>query len=153
MERTLLILKPSAVQRGLVGEVLARFERKGLKIVALKMAMLTPEVLKQHYAHLVSKPFYPLIEASMLASPVVLCCIEGVEAVQVVHEMCGSTNGRRAFPGTIRGDFSMSNQENIVHSSDSVETAEAELARFFEPSDYFEYKRPGMEYVYAPDEV
>lgn len=152
MEKTLLIFKPSAVQRGLVGDVLSRFERKGLRIAALKMAQLTPEVLRQHYAHLVQKPFYPLIEESMMASPVVLCCLEGVDAVQVVHEMAGATNGRKAQPGTVRGDYCMSNQENIVHTSDSPETAEAELARFFVPSDYFDYELPVQKYLYAPDE-
>lgn len=152
MEKTLLLFKPSAVQRGLVGDVLSRFERKGLRIAALKMAQLTPEVLRQHYAHLVQKPFYPLIEESMMASPVVLCCLEGVDAVQVVHEMAGATNGRKAQPGTVRGDYCMSNQENIVHTSDSPETAEAELARFFVPSDYFDYELPVQKYLYAPDE-
>lgn len=152
MEKTLLIFKPSAVQRGLVGDVLSRFERKGLRIAALKMAQLTPEVLRQHYAHLVQKPFYPLIEESMMASPVVLCCLEGVDAVQVVHEMAGATNGRKAQPGTVRGDYCMSNQENIIHTSDSPETAEAELARFFVPSDYFDYELPVQKYLYAPDE-
>lgn len=152
MEKTLLIFKPSAVQRGLVGEVLSRFERKGLRIAALKMAQLTPEVLRQHYAHLVQKPFYPLIEESMMASPVVLCCLEGVDAVQVVHEMAGATNGRKAQPGTVRGDYCMSNQENIIHTSDSPEAAMAELARFFVPSDYFDYELPVQKYLYAPDE-
>ncbi|MCQ2165488.1 MAG: nucleoside-diphosphate kinase [Bacteroidales bacterium] len=153
MEKTLLIFKPSAVQRGLVGDVLSRFERKGLRIAALKMAQLTPEVLRQHYAHLVQKPFYPLIEESMMAAPVVLCCLEGVDAVQVVHEMAGATNGRKAQPGTVRGDYCMSNQENIIHTSDSPETAEAELARFFVPSDYFDYELPVQKYLYAPDEL
>lgn len=152
MEKTLLIFKPSAVQRGLVGDVLSRFERKGLRIAALKMAQLTPEVLRQHYAHLVQKPFYPLIEESMMAAPVVLCCLEGVDAVQVVHEMAGATNGRKAQPGTVRGDYCMSNQENIIHTSDSPETAKAELARFFVPSDYFDYELPVQKYLYAPDE-
>ena len=152
MEKTLLIFKPSAVQRGLVGDVLSRFERKGLRIAALKMAQLTPEVLRQHYAHLVQKPFYPLIEESMMAAPVVLCCLEGVDAVQVVHEMAGATNGRKAQPGTVRGDYCMSNQENIIHTSDSPETAKAELARFFVPSDYFVYELPVQKYLYAPDE-
>lgn len=152
MEKTLLIFKPSAVQRGLVGDVLSRFERKGLRIAALKMAQLTPEVLRQHYAHLVQKPFYPLIEESMMASPVVLCCLEGVDAVQVVHEMAGATNGRKAQPGTVRGDYCMSNQENIIHTSDSPEAAMAELARFFVPSDYFDYELPVQKYLYAPDE-
>lgn len=153
MERTLLILKPSAVQRGLVGEVLTRFERRGLKIVALKMAQLTPEICREHYAHLVAKPFYPFIEASMTASPVVLCCLEGIEAVEVVRQMAGATNGRKAIPGTVRGDYCVSGQENIVHTSDSVDNAAVELARFFKEEDYFSYESPLMPYLYAPDEV
>lgn len=153
MEKTLLIIKPCAVQRGLAGEVLSRFEKKGLKIVALKMAQLTPEVLRAHYSHLAKKPFYPLIEQSMMASPVILCCLEGIDAVHVVHNMAGATNGREAQPGTVRGDYCMSHQENIIHTSDSPETAEKELARFFSPEDYFSYDLPTLGCIYAPDEV
>lgn len=153
MERTLLIVKPCAVQRGLIGEVITRLERRGLKLVAMKMAQLGPEVLREHYAHLASKPFYPIIEASMMASPVILTCWEGIDAVEVVREMAGATNGRKAAPGTLRGDFCVSHQENIVHTSDSLETAEAELKRFFKPEDFFSCPSPLLQFTYADDEL
>lgn len=153
MERTLVIIKPCSLQRGLVGDILSRFEKKGLRIVALKMYRFTREKCLEHYAHLASKPFYPIIEASMMAAPVVLVCLEGIDAVGVVREMTGSTNGRKAAPGTLRGDFCMSHQENVVHASDSLETAETELKRFFDEGDYFEYGTPLFPYLYAADEL
>lgn len=153
MERTLLIIKPCAVQRGLVGKVITRLEEKGLKLVAMKMAQLGPEVLKEHYSHLASKPFYPIIEESMMAAPVILTCWEGIDAVEVVREMAGTTNGRKAMPGTLRGDFCVSHQENIVHTSDSLETAEKELKRFFKDEDYFDYPSPMLSFIYAKDEL
>lgn len=153
MERTLIIIKPCSVQRGLVGEIISRLEKKGLRIVALKMYRFTKEKCAEHYAHLVNKPFYPIIEASMTAAPSVLMCLEGIDAVEVVREMTGATNGRKALPGTLRGDFCMSHQENIVHASDSHESAAAELARFFCESDYFDYETPLMPYLYASDEL
>ena len=153
MERTLVIIKPCALQRGLVGEIISRFERKGLKLVALKMYSFTKEKCAEHYSHLTGKPFYPIIEKSMTATPVILCCWEGLDAVSVVREMTGATNGRRALPGTIRGDMCLSHQENIVHASDSIETAAVELARFFEEKDYFDYPSPLFDYLYASDEL
>lgn len=153
MERTLVILKPCTVQRGLIGEVLSRFEKRGLKLVAMKMVQLTPDVLRKHYAHLAQKPFYPIIEKSMMAAPVVLCCWEGIDAVSVVRAMAGSTNGRVAAPGTLRGDYCMSHQENIVHASDTIENAQAELERFFVPQDYCDYPSPMLDYLYAQDEL
>lgn len=153
LERTLVIIKPCAVQRGLVGEIITRFERKGLRIAALKMYSFTKEKCAEHYAHLVHKPFYPIIEKSMMASPVVLLCLEGIDAVDVVRSMAGSTNGRNAAPGTLRGDYCMSHQENIVHASDSKETAAAELERLFAEGDFFEYDTPLMPFLYAEDEL
>lgn len=153
MEKTLVIIKPCALQRGLAGEVISRFEKKGLKLVALKMYRFTKEKCAEHYSHLVNKPFYPIIESSMMAAPVILCCLEGIDAVEVVREMTGSTNGRKALPGTVRGDLCMSHQENIIHASDSRESAAAELERFFRPEDYFEYDSPLFNYLYASDEV
>ena len=148
-----MILKPCAVQRGLIGEIITRIERKGLQIVAMKMARLDDDVLRRHYAHLVDKPFFPSILASMEAAPVVLMCVEGKEAVEIMHIMAGSTNGRRAAFGTIRGDYAMSNQENIIHTSDTVENAKAELDRFFVESDYCSYDPVTLPYVYAGDEL
>ena len=152
MERTLLILKPGAVQRGLVGEIISRFEKRGLKLVAMKMKRLDNAILEKHYAHLKDRPFFPWLCESMTAAPVVLCCIEGVEAVRVVREMAGATNARNAVPGTIRGDYAVSSQENVVHTSDSVENAAIELDRFFSPEDYCDYPSPLNAYVYARDE-
>lgn len=153
MERTFVIIKPCSLQRGLVGEILTRFERKGLKIVALKMYRFTKEKCAEHYAHLTAKPFYPIIESSMMAAPVILCCLEGIDAVEVVRGMTGATNGRKAPAGTLRGDFCMSHQENVVHASDSLESAAVELGRFFTPEDYFEYDTPLMPFLYAADEL
>lgn len=153
MERTLVIIKPCALQRGLAGEVISRFEKKGLKLVALKMYRFTKEKCAEHYSHLTSKPFYPIIEKSMMAAPVILCCLEGIDAVEVVREMTGATNGRKALPGTVRGDLCMSHQENIIHASDSMESATVELDRFFTKDDYFDYNSPLFDYLYASDEL
>ena len=153
MERTLVIIKPCALLRGLAGEVISRFEKKGLKLVALKMYRFTKEKCAEHYSHLTGKPFYPIIEKSMMAAPVILCCLEGIDAVEVVREMTGATNGRKAVPGTVRGDLCMSHQENIIHASDSMESATVELDRFFTKDDYFEYDSPLFDYLYASDEL
>jgi len=117
MQQTLVIFKPSSIERRLVGRVLARFEAKGLIIAGMKMMQLSPEILREHYAHLVDRPFFPILLESMTATPVIVLCLKGVEAIEVVRSMTGATNGRQAAPGTIRGDFAMSNQENIIHAS------------------------------------
>lgn len=152
MERTLVIIKPGALQRGLVGEIISRFEKKGLKLVAMKMYSMTKEKCAEHYAHLLERPFYPEVEASMMRGPVVLCCWEGFEAVEVVRSMTGVTNCRKAAPGTIRGDFGMSGQENIIHTSDSVENAAIELDRFFSKEDYFDHNNQNLDFLYASHE-
>ena len=153
MERTLVILKPCTIQRGLIGEIISRFEKKGLRLVGAKMIWLTDEILKEHYAHLLDKPFFGRIKDAMEVCPVIVCCWEGVDAVQVVRTISGPTNGRIAQPGTIRGDYSMSIQENMVHASDYIETAKIELNRFFDPSEIFDYKRLCFSSLYAIDEV
>jgi nucleoside-diphosphate kinase len=153
MERTLVIIKPSAVHRQLIGEVISRFERKGLRLAAIKMIQLSDEILREHYAHLADKPFYGRIKASMQTTPVVVCCWEGLDCVRVVRVMSGVTNGRVADAGTIRGDFSMSVQENIVHSSDSPENAVIELNRFFSEDEFFDYRRPIDSAMYSSDEL
>ncbi|MGL5731772.1 MAG: nucleoside-diphosphate kinase, partial [Bacteroidales bacterium] len=140
MEQTLLLIKPSAIQRGLIGEVITRIEKKGLKLTGMKMMNLDDAIINEHYSHLVQKPFFPIIKSSMQATPVIACCIEGIEAVQVVRALTGSTNGRNALPGTIRGDFSVSVLENIVHTSDSIENAKIEVKRFFCDNEIFSYK-------------
>ena len=153
MERTLVILKPCCLQRGLVGEVISRFEKRGLKLVAMKMVQLDEEILKVHYAHLLDKPFFPWLRDGMMAAPVILSCWEGYNAVQAVRDMAGATRASKAVPGTIRGDYSLSAQENIVHTSDSLENAETELKRFFVDSDYCDYQSPLDPFKYAPDEI
>ena len=152
METTLVLLKPSCVQRQLIGEIVNRFERRGLRIAGMKMMQLDEKILREHYAHLAEKPFFPILSASMQASPVVALALEGIDAVQVVRTMAGATNGRAAAPGTIRGDYSLSNQQNIVHASDSVENAAIELARFFRPEEIFDYTSAVKPYLYAVDE-
>ena len=117
------------------------------------MIQLNDALLDEHYAHLVDRPFFPRIKASMMSTPVVVMCVKGKDAVQVVRNMTGVTNGRNANPGTIRGDYSMSGQENIVHASDSVENGKIELARFFKLEEIFDYTPTGLNYLYASDEI
>ncbi|WLD13535.1 nucleoside-diphosphate kinase [Planctellipticum variicoloris] len=151
-ERTLVLLKPDAVARRLCGEILARFERKGLKIAGMKMLQVTPELSKQHYAEHVSKPFYPLLESFITSGPVVALALEGPEAVTVVRGMMGSTNGRQSAPGTIRGDLGLSRQMNLVHGSDSAEAAAKELAIYFGPGELLTYASPLEDLTSAADE-
>ena len=153
MEKTLVILKPCTIQRGLIGEITSRFEKKGLRVAGMKMIWLTDEILNEHYAHLKDKPFFPRIKQAMSVCPVIVMCLEGVEAIRVVRALAGVTNGRNAAPGTIRGDYSMSMQENIVHASDSPETAEAELRRFFKDEEIFSYDFRNHLSVYSNDEA
>ena len=152
-EKTLVLLKPCTVQRGLIGEIISMFEKKGLHLCGMKMMQLTDEILNEHYSHLVKKPFFPLLKASMMKTPVVAMCLEGVDAIAVVRYITGYTNGRKADPGTIRGDYCMSNQQNIVHASDSPEAAAQELARFFKPEEIYDLGDLNMDRLYAVDEV
>jgi nucleoside-diphosphate kinase len=152
VERTLILIKPDAIARGLAGTVLGRFEQKGLKIAGMKMIQLTDELLKEHYSHLADKPFFPTIAEFMSRTPVLAMCLEGLEAVDVCRKLCGVTNSRQADPGTIRGDLGMSMQANLVHASDSVETAKTEVARFFKPEELFDYEPALIAYQYASDE-
>lgn len=153
MEKTLVILKPGTIQRGLIGEIMSRFEKKGLRLAGMKMVWLTDEVLSEHYAHLKEKPFFQRVKDGMRTIPVIVCCWEGIDAIEVIRTITGKTNGRLAAPGTIRGDYSMSVQENIVHASDSPETAKAELNRFFKPDEIFDYKLNNLLSLYADDEL
>lgn len=153
LEKTLVLLKPCTVQRALIGEVISRFEKKGLRIAGLKMMQLDDAILREHYAHLVEKPFFPDLCATMSVTPVVAMALEGVDAIEVVRQMAGPTNGRKALPGTIRGDFSNSGQQNIVHASDGPETAAAELKRFFREGEIFEWPYPAMTAIYGGDEI
>jgi nucleoside-diphosphate kinase len=140
MERTLVLLKPDCVQRRLAGRVISRFEEKGLNIVALKLMRVTPELAKRHYAEHVQKGWYPELESFITASPIVAMVVEGPDAIRVVREMVGVTNGLKANPGTIRGDYSTSQQMNLVHASDSTESAVREVGIFFAAEEICEYE-------------
>jgi nucleoside-diphosphate kinase len=152
IERTLVLLKPCTLQRGLVGEVTKRFEQKGLHLCGMKMMQLDDALLSEHYAHLSEKPFFQRVKDAMMTAPVIAMCWEGVDAIAAVRKLAGVTNGRLAEPGTIRGDFCMSFQENIVHASDGQETAEVELKRFFKPEELFTWKQSYFDFLYANDE-
>jgi len=153
MERTLILIKPDALQRGLIGEITSRFEKKGLKLTAMKMMNLKGDVIEEHYSHLVDKPFFPRIKEFMQSSPAIAQCWEGVEVVEAVRIIAGITKSRAADAGTIRGDLGMSFQCNVVHASDSVENAELEVKRFFNEDELFEYKKNSMTDIYAEDEL
>ncbi len=153
METTLVILKPSAILHGYIGQIVQRFQQKGLVITGMKMMQLDDEILREHYAHLVNRPFFPDLMKSMKASPVIVMALWGKDAVEVVRLMTGATNGRKALPGTIRGDFSVSGQENIIHASDSVENAAIELKRFFKSEEIFSYEPTSLKYTYEPAEL
>ncbi|HEX6971026.1 MAG TPA: nucleoside-diphosphate kinase [Limnochordia bacterium] len=131
MEQTLVIIKPEGVARGLVGEILRRFEQKGLRIVKLKVDRITPDVARVHYGHHADKPFFPELIEAITAGPVVIAILEGPHAVRHTRNLIGATNPVEAAPGSIRGDFALANPYNMVHASDSPETAKAEIERFF----------------------
>ncbi|MGN6132858.1 MAG: nucleoside-diphosphate kinase [Aureliella sp.] len=140
LERSLVLLKPDCIERRLMGQIIARFEAKGLNIVAMKMLRVTPELSKRHYAEHVSKPFYPSLEAFITSAPIVALAVEGLDVVRVIREMLGATNGLKAAPGTIRGDFSSSRQMNLVHASDSPESAQRELDLYFRAEDFCDHE-------------
>ena len=147
MERTLIIVKPEGVQRGLIGEVLARFERKGLKVVGLKLIQIPREMAERHYAEHVGKPFYEGLVGHITSSPVVVGVLEGPDAVSVTRTMMGVTNPRAAAPGTIRGDYGLDIGLNIIHGSDGQEAAQREIGIFFTPSELVSYDRVGDRWV------
>jgi len=153
MERSLILFKPDAVQRRLCGALLSRLETKGLKLVGLKMLQVTKELSAKHYAEHVTKPFYPLLEQFITSGPVVAVVVEGPNAVTVVRTMMGPTNGQQAAPGTIRGDYGVSRQMNLMHGSDSVEAAQREIAVYFTPSELMNYETTLAGWVCAADEV
>lgn len=152
LERTLVLLKPDAVARRLCGEILGRFETRGLKIIGLKLMQVTPELSKRHYAEHVTKPFYPQLESFITSGPIVAIALEGPEAISVVRTMMGPTNGRAAAPGTIRGDLGLSRQMNLVHGSDGPEAAAKELAIYFQPGELISSAFPLDGLTLAEDE-
>lgn len=137
MQKTFVIFKPDCMEKHVVGTVLSRFEAAGFDIIGCKMTRLSAELLREHYAHVASKPFYPEIEQFMSSRPVIVMALQGDNIVQKVRDLLGPTDSRKAAKGTIRGDFGTEMMKNVVHASDSDENAKAELARFFKPGELF----------------
>lgn len=151
-ERTLVLIKPDAVKRRLAGRILTRFEERGLSMVGMKLIRVTPELSQKHYEEHVNKAFYPLLEEFITSGPVVAMVLEGPEAVAVVRGMMGLTNGRESAPGTIRGDYGLSRQMNLVHGSDGLEAAAREIELYFKADELLAYDTPLSEFVCADDE-
>jgi nucleoside-diphosphate kinase len=151
-ERTLIIIKPDAIMRGLLGQIMERFERKGLQIVGMKMIELEDVLLEEHYGHLKDKPFFAGIKRFMKSAPVVVVALAGIKAVSAVRLIVGPTKGYEAVAGSIRGDFSLSGQANVVHASDSPENGEIEVSRFFKADELFAYRKPEFDFLYGEDE-
>jgi nucleoside-diphosphate kinase len=148
MERTLIILKPDAVQRGLIGEIITRFEKKGLQIVGAKFTQIPRSLAETHYEAHKSKPFYAGLVGFMTSSPVVIMAVAGKDAITIARKMMGATFGSKAEPGTVRGDYGVSNSYNLIHGSDSAEAAQRELGLFFKPEELIEWKPAGQVWVY-----
>lgn len=153
MEKTVVLVKPDGVQRGLIGEITHRFERKGLKLVGLKMISLDDALLDEWYVHHKDKPFFPGLKSYMKSYPVVAMLWEGNDAASVIRKMIGVTKAREAEPGTVRGDFAMSQQYNLIHASESAEIAEREVKLMFQPNEIFSWKKIDLDQVYLPDEM
>lgn len=153
MEKTLIIIKPCAIRRDLIGEIIHRFEMKGLQLCGIKMIQLNDEILNEHYSHLIGRPYFQRIKDSMMKTPVIVCVWKSIDCVQIAREMAGCTNGREAARGTIRGDYSVSIQENIIHTSDSIENASIEIKRFFKKEEIFDFNQLSASVLYATNEV
>lgn len=152
LQKTVVLVKPDGLQRGLIGQIISRFERKGLKLIGLKMTRLTDEILNHWYAHHKDKPFFKNLKGFMQSFPIVAMAWEGLDAIEAVRLMCGVTKGSQAEPGSIRGDFGLSNQFNIIHASDSKEAAEKELHLVFEREEIFDYEKGEYLYLYSQEE-
>lgn len=153
MERSVVLVKPDGVQRGLIGEVIHRFERKGLKLIGLKMISFNDAILDEWYAHHADKPFFGGLKAYMKSYPVIAMLLEGKDAVVTIRKMVGVTRARDAEPGTIRGDFAMSQQYNLVHASESVEIAKKEQGLIFNKEEIFEWNKQDLQNIYLKDEL
>ena len=153
MERTFVMIKPDAFHRGFVGRIIAKFEQKGLKLVAAKMLMLNDEILEKMYAHLKDKPFFGEIKKFMKSGPVLATVWEGIDAVETVRKLLGKTKAREAEPGTLRGDWAMSVMCNLAHASDSQENAKKEISLFFSEEEILSYERAFDKYLYAKHEA
>jgi nucleoside-diphosphate kinase len=153
MQHTLVLIKPDAIQRGLVGNIVSRFELKGLKLCAMKMQNISEKTWEEHYSHIADKPFFPPMKDFMTSTPIICMVWQGKEAIDVVRMLAGATNSRQADVGTIRGDLSMSIQYNVVHASDSPEAAEDEISRFFEDGEVLDYDKTEFDHhLYTGDE-
>lgn len=152
LQKSVVLLKPDAIQRGLVGEIISRFEKKGLKLMALKMVKMEERTLKEWYSHHKEKPFFKDLANFMMSSPVVAMVWEGLECITTVRKLCGVTKGYEAEAGSIRGDYSISGQHNIIHASDSSESAQKELQLIFSPKDVFDYDKGEYLWVYSVEE-
>jgi len=148
MEQTLVLIKPDSVQRGLVGEILRRFERKGLKLVAMKMVKLKDAVLKEHYAHVVDEPFFADLSHFMSSSPLVAMVLEAPNAVEIVRKIAGDKYELGSVRGDFAGSFQLDGPRNVIHSSDSIETAEREIDRFFDESEIFDYDKNEWKHIF-----
>lgn len=141
MERTLVLIKPDAIQRGLTGEIISRLERRGLRIVAMKMMRLDQSLAHRHYAEHREKPFFPSLVQFITSAPLIACVMEGPHAIEVVRQTMGATDPKKAAPGTIRGDLGLDITHNLVHGSDSPQTAQREIALFFQEDEILSYER------------
>jgi len=152
MQKSAVLVKPDGLQRGLIGEIIARFERKGLKLVALKMTHLNDEILDTWYAHHKEKPFFPKLKGFMMQTPIIAMVWEGLDAVDTIRKMVGVTKGREAEAGSIRGDFAMSMSNNLIHASDSEDNAKKEIGLLFEQSELFSYSSDVDILIYSEEE-
>ncbi|HVA96351.1 MAG TPA: nucleoside-diphosphate kinase [Candidatus Acidoferrales bacterium] len=152
MEQTVVLVKPDGVQRGLVGEIISRFEHKGLKLASVKMISLTDAILDEWYAHHKDKPFFPGLKSYMKSYPVIAMLWEGIDVVSTVRTMIGITKAREAVPGTIRGDFAMSQQYNLIHASEDVTAAERERKIIFAGEEIFDWQKADDIHIYLEEE-
>lgn len=153
MEQTVVLIKPDALQRGLTGEIIHRFDRKGLKLVGIKMLKLTDEIIDEWYAHHKDKSFFPTLKNFMEWTPIVAMVWEGLDAIATVRKIVGTTKGREAEAGSIRGDFGMSGSQNLIHASDSAEAAQKEKTLIFSDDEIFDYISASECLIYSRDEV
>lgn len=152
-EQTLVLIKPDALQRHLLGDIIHRFERKGLNIIGLKMLFMDDKMMHAHYGKYADKPFFKGLTGHMSKSPIVAIAISGIRAVSVTRMLVGQTKGYEAAPGTIRGDFALSIQSNLVHASDPEENPMEEVNRFFKPEELFDYQRLDFDLLYGSEEL
>lgn len=152
LQRSVILVKPDGIQRGLIGEIIHRFEKKGLKLVGIKMMSLDDKILEDWYVHHKDKPFFVNLRNYMQSTPVIAMLWEGIEAINTVRKLCGITLGREAEGGSIRGDFAMSQQMNLIHASDSAKTAEKEEKLIFDSKEIFVYNKGEYLYVYSEEE-